>query len=135
MCEGEVQPDQDREQRVAVKLADDRYDVVVSRLPMSEFAPRQRDLGVVEHRVLPVDREQGEDEQWVISKVLGSRRRDGKIVYRLKWEGSDKIWESTWEDVHILEQAVDKIRAFHLLKRQKGVNTPLDSRFDLPDKN
>jgi len=50
VCKGAVQPDQDREQRVAVELADDRDDVVGSRLPISELAPSQRDLRVVEHR-------------------------------------------------------------------------------------
>ena len=50
MREGEVEPDQDCQKRIAAEPANNRDAVVRLWVSMAERAPSQRDLRVVEHR-------------------------------------------------------------------------------------
>ena len=67
-----------------------------------------------------------------MEKVLGSKRRKGdlRIYYSFKWKGDDRIYENTWEDWHMLKQAVEKVKEYHREERRKKRPRPLDNRVD-----
>ena len=72
---------------------------------------------------------QGE-EPWVLEEVLGSKKKHGQIVYLMKWKGDDKIYEDPWENWHMLEQAVEMVKEYHVKEKKKRRPRPMDPRVD-----
>ena len=76
--------------------------------------------------------EQQEGEEWIIEKVLGSKRRKGdtRVYYLFKWKGDDRVYENVWEDWRMIKQAVEMVRAYHVQERGKKRPRPMNSHVD-----
>ena len=44
--------------------------------------------------------EQKEGEEWILKKILGSKKRkgDSQVYYQFKWKDDDQVYENVWED-------------------------------------
>jgi chromo domain-containing protein 1 len=56
-------------------------------------------------------RDENEEQEWEVEKVLAQRGSARKREYLVKWSGYP-VWESTWEKEKQLENAQGKLREF-----------------------
>jgi hypothetical protein len=86
--------------------------VNISRLKrFNDGQERFPDREVEDVRPGPVMRDENEEQEWEVEKVLAQRGSARKREYLVKWSGYP-VWESTWEKEKQLENAQGKLREF-----------------------
>lgn len=90
-----------------------RFPKDIKRHPVihvSEIEPAAGDpLPGQEHPPPPPVVIEGEEE-WEVEEVLDSRKRYGRLQYKVKWLGDE---ETTWQPAEDLENAQDWVTLFH----------------------
>merc|ERR1712032_969931 len=68
------------------------------------------------------------EDEYIVEKILDKKKVNGKIKYKVKWEGYDNLDDCTWEPKENLKNVLYLIEEFDksLKKKEKKSNFDFD---------
>jgi len=76
------------------------------------------------------DQSSGEEQDYIVEKILDKRIKSNKVQYFLKWKGYPDT-DNTWEPVDHLEDCKDLIREFEDKLKKKQEEQQVEKRAEM----